>query len=103
MSGVTINTVPRRVVLNPEVTVLEMLHRIQSDQLEISKHEAVSLADLQSQDIPVFSMFNTLLNFRNTGYPAIGDSFRQKGVLSKPRSTRDRYVVLFCFLNTVRI
>lgn len=96
MTGIMINTVPRRVVLNPEATILEILHRIQSDQLEISRHEAVSLTELQSQGIPVSSMFNTILNFRNRGYSSIEDSLGQKKLLSKPRGgSKDRYVILF--------
>lgn len=85
MSGVTINTVARRVIIDPAATVLETLRRIQSEQSEISKYENVSLAELQSAGIPVSSMFNTLLNFKTerhaylaqNGGPA-GDSIFSK-------------------------
>lgn len=87
MTGILINTVPRRVVLNPEVTILETLQRIQSGQLEISKHETVSLAELQSEGIPVSSMFNTILNFRNRGYAAFArDDNGEDSLFSKPRT-----------------
>lgn len=68
MTGVMINTVPRRVILSPEATVLETLQQIQSDQIEIGKHENVSLTELQSAGIPISNMFNTLLNFKNNRY-----------------------------------
>ncbi|KAF8587754.1 acetyl-CoA synthetase-like protein [Ramaria rubella] len=65
MTGININTVPRRVTQNWEATVFNMLRQIQLDQIEISKHETVTLAKLQSQGIPVSGLFKTLLNFRN--------------------------------------
>lgn len=67
MTGMMINTVPRRVILNPEITVLETLRRIQSEQLEISKHETISLIELQSAGIPVSNLLNTILNFWGKG------------------------------------
>lgn len=65
MTGVMINTVARRIFLNPQSMVLATLQEIQSDQLEISKHEVVSLTELESQGIPVSRIFNNILNFRN--------------------------------------
>ena len=62
MTGITINTVARRVILDPEATVLETLRRVQFDQSEISKHEHITLADLLSDGIPVSGLFKTLLN-----------------------------------------
>ncbi|KAF8574904.1 amino acid adenylation [Ramaria rubella] len=65
MTGITINTVARRVTQNPSATVLEFLRHIQSDQIEISKHEHITLADLHSDGISVSELFKTILNFRN--------------------------------------
>ncbi|KAF8584770.1 acetyl-CoA synthetase-like protein [Ramaria rubella] len=65
MTGITINTVARRVALNPDATVIETLRHIQSDQIEIGKHEHITLADLHSEGLPVSGLFKTLLNFRN--------------------------------------
>ncbi|KAF8575295.1 acetyl-CoA synthetase-like protein [Ramaria rubella] len=65
MTGITINTVARRVALNPDATVIETLRHIQSDQIEIGKHEHITLADLHSEGIPVSELFKTFLNFRN--------------------------------------
>jgi hypothetical protein len=65
LTGVTINTIARRVTLNSNVTVLETLRQIQLDQIEISKHENISLADLLSEGIPVSTLFKSILNFRN--------------------------------------
>ncbi|KAF8584768.1 acetyl-CoA synthetase-like protein [Ramaria rubella] len=65
MTGITINTVARRVALNPDATVIETLRHIQSDQIEMGKHEYITLADLHSEGIPVSGLFKTLLNFRN--------------------------------------
>ncbi|KAF8580409.1 hypothetical protein K439DRAFT_1662792 [Ramaria rubella] len=65
MTGITINTVPRRVIRKPEITVLDMLRQIQSDQIEISKHENITLAELQSEGIAPSGLFKSILNFRN--------------------------------------
>lgn len=65
MVGIMINTVPRRVVLDPQITVLETLKQVQTEQIEIGKHENITLGELQSEGIPVFGMFDSVLNFRN--------------------------------------
>ncbi|KAF8580410.1 acetyl-CoA synthetase-like protein [Ramaria rubella] len=65
MTGITMNTVPRRVIRRPEITVLDMLRQIQSDQIEISKHENITLRDLQSEGIAPSGLFKSILNFRN--------------------------------------
>jgi hypothetical protein len=65
MTGHLINTVARRVTLNPKLSVLDMLRQIQFEQIEISKHEHIALADLMSQGIPIPSLFRSLLNFTN--------------------------------------
>lgn len=68
MTGVMINTIARRVLLNPTATVLDTLRQVQSEQLEISKHENIALSELQSAGgISVTSLFHTILNFRNEG------------------------------------
>lgn len=89
MTGVMINTVPRRVILNPEATILETLQQIQSEQSEISKYENISLAELQSAGIPVSSMFNTLLNFKSERHTNLlhNEGFTRNGVFSKLRRT----------------
>jgi hypothetical protein len=65
MTGHCINTVARRVILNPKASVLDTLRQIQLEQIEISKHEHIALADLMSQGIPVPSLIRSLLNFTN--------------------------------------
>ena len=65
MGGICINTVARRVILKTATSVLDTLREIQLEQVEISKHEHISLADLMSQGIPVSSLFRSLLNFIN--------------------------------------
>lgn len=68
MTGVMINTIARRVLLNPTATVLDTLCQVQSEQLEISKHESVALSELQlAGNISAASLFHTILNFRNEG------------------------------------
>jgi hypothetical protein len=89
----TINTVARRVILDPEATVIETLRRIQFDQSEISKHEHITLADLLSDGIPVSGLFKTLLNFRqHVGeQEAIVDGSSDVDIFGNPRSSsRDR-------------
>jgi hypothetical protein len=65
MGGICINTVARRVILNAATSVIDTLREIQSEQIEISKHEHISLADLMSQGMPVSGLFRSLLNFIN--------------------------------------
>lgn len=100
MTGITINTIARRVVLNSEATVLDMLRQIQFDQIEVSKHEHITLADLQSEDIPVSGLFRSLLNFRNLP----GDQKSVEGhstdnrLFHDPRSgSRDGYGFYYLF------
>lgn len=71
MTGIMINTVPHRVQLDPQATVIATLQEIQSRQIEISKHENISLAEIQSGDIAVSGLFQTILNFRNKGFSDI--------------------------------
>lgn len=95
MVGVTINTVARRVLLNPQATVLATLQAVQSDQLEISKHEAISLTELESEGIPASRMFNNILNFRAKK----GSGVIEHGCLAdnlifgRTRVGRGRYVI----------
>lgn len=98
MTGLMINTAARRVIIDPEATVLDMLLRVQAEQLEISKHEYVSLAELQSEGIPVAGMFHTILNFRNRGWndDIKGSESSRDGIFSKFRDgSRDGYVIYY--------
>lgn len=63
MAGMCLNTVARRVILDPEASVIETLRTIQAEQLEISKHDHIALSELAAEGVPVSSMFNSLLNF----------------------------------------
>lgn len=65
MTGITINTVARRVILEPEASIFNTLLAIQRDQIEISRHEHIHLTELRSQGIPAASFFDTVLNFTN--------------------------------------
>jgi hypothetical protein len=65
MVGPCLNTVARRVVLNPEASVLDLLREVQVDQTEIGKHEYISLTEIQAMGIPISTFFRSLLNFRN--------------------------------------
>ncbi|KAF8572685.1 CoA-dependent acyltransferase [Ramaria rubella] len=65
MTGITINTVARRVIQDAEATVLDSLRQIQADQIEIGKHETITLAELQAEGIAVSGLFKSILNFRN--------------------------------------
>ena len=65
MTGIAINTVARRVTLNPDASILDTLLVIQRDQIEISKHEHINLTELKFQGTPAASLFKSLLNFVN--------------------------------------
>lgn len=87
-----LNTVARRVVLDPEATALATMRDIQAEQNEISKHEHISFSELQSEGVPVSSLFKCLFNFRNMP----GD---QHDEIERPftaKNGRDRYVFLLC-------
>jgi hypothetical protein len=88
LTGVTINTIARRVTLNSDVTVLETLRQIQLEQIEISKYENITLADLLSAGIPVSSLFTSLLNFRNIlrDQVSLADDSTENHIFQHPRS-----------------
>ena len=66
MVGTCINTVARRVILHPTMSILDTLREIQADQVEIAKHEYIGLAEIQHHGVPdIGSLFRTLLNIRN--------------------------------------
>ena len=65
MIGICINTVARRVVFNPESSIIDALHHIQADQLDITKYEYITLPEIQSQGVAVSGLFKTLPNIRN--------------------------------------
>ncbi|KAF8572695.1 CoA-dependent acyltransferase [Ramaria rubella] len=67
MTGVTLNTVARRVIHHPDTSLLDTLRQIQSDQIVLSKHENITAADLDAAGIPVSGLFKSILNFRNAG------------------------------------
>ena len=94
LTGVTINTVARRVILNLDATVLEALRQTQFDQNEISKYDHITLADLLSDGIPISGLFKTLLNFAQHVREQKGamDSSADVDLFRSPRSgSRDRY------------
>lgn len=105
MTGVMINTVPRRVTLNPEDTVLQMLREEQAKQLEISNHESISLAELKSEGILLPEMFHTLLNFKNAVSTTTGggNSSMKDLLFAQQRKGRlARYVVQWLIQRTAK-
>ena len=87
ITGVTINTILRRVILNMDSTVLETLRGIQHEQVEISRHEHITLADLLSEGIPVTSLLNSFLNFTsNHGDQTAIRNSSIDGLFDSPRS-----------------
>lgn len=98
MSGIMINIVARRVVLSPKATVIETLQQIQSEQLEINQHENISFSMLQSKGIPVLSLFDTILNFRNQVFNTAVDDSAEDRLFHKPRKGAfGRYVNFSAF------
>ena len=66
MVGVCINTVARRVILDPTASVIDTLRAIQADQVEITKYEYIGLAEIQRHGVSdVGNLVRTLLNIRN--------------------------------------
>lgn len=67
MVGLFINTLPMRVHLFPELTVLDWLNDLQSQQMEIYQHEHVPLVQIQNwSEIPNrMPLFESILVFEN--------------------------------------
>ncbi|KAF8572627.1 acetyl-CoA synthetase-like protein, partial [Ramaria rubella] len=73
MIGTCINTVARRIVLDPKASIIDTLRAIQTDQTDINKHEYITLSEIQSQSIPVSGLFRSLLNILNAPKGQQGD------------------------------
>ncbi|WP_176560098.1 non-ribosomal peptide synthase/polyketide synthase [Brevibacillus dissolubilis] len=75
MIGLFINTLPLRVWLDPEDTVLNWLTTLQNNQLEMRQYEFTSLVDVQGwSDMPRgTSLFDSILVFENYLVGPIGE------------------------------
>ncbi|MFD3552113.1 amino acid adenylation domain-containing protein [Streptomyces goshikiensis] len=71
--GMFLNTVPLRVRLRPEETVLELLRRVQSERVAVMDHEYLGLAELQRAG-GLGVLFDTLYVLQNF---ADEDAFRR--------------------------
>ncbi|QEU77651.1 non-ribosomal peptide synthetase [Streptomyces subrutilus] len=71
--GMFLNTVPLRIRLRPEETVLELLRRVQSERVAVMDHEYLGLAELQ-QAGGLGVLFDTLYVLQNF---ADEDGFRR--------------------------
>ena len=73
MLGLFINTLPVRIQVDPEATLLEWLKGLQANQTELQQYEHVSLIDIQGWSaVPRDeSLFHTLFVFEN--YPVDDD------------------------------
>ncbi|KAF8572696.1 acetyl-CoA synthetase-like protein, partial [Ramaria rubella] len=65
MIGTCINTVARRVTLDPGVSVIDTLRGIQTEQIDINKHEYITLPEIQALGVSVSGLFRSLLNILN--------------------------------------
>ncbi|MFE2756327.1 amino acid adenylation domain-containing protein, partial [Actinosynnema sp. NPDC059335] len=70
IAGMFINTVPARVVVDPDATAVDWLRRLQAEQMESRRFDFVSLA--QVQQWAGTRLFDSLLAFEN--YPADADT-----------------------------
>ncbi|MCX4967287.1 amino acid adenylation domain-containing protein [Streptomyces sp. NBC_00654] len=75
MVGLLINTVPARVRIDPRDTLLELLERVQDEQLDLFEHHHVGLTEIQQQ-AGFGSLFDTTTVFDN--YP-MGSGERRLG------------------------
>jgi amino acid adenylation domain-containing protein len=66
MVGLLINTVPTRVRIDPRDTLLELLERVQDEQLDLFEHHHVGLTEIQQQ-AGFGALFDTTTVFDN--YP----------------------------------
>ncbi|MFJ5866970.1 condensation domain-containing protein [Streptomyces parvus] len=67
MIGLFINTLPVRVRLQPDETLLDLAARLQREQAELSAHQHLGMADIQRQTDITGELFDTLVVFEN--YP----------------------------------
>ena len=75
MVGLLINTVPARVRIGPRDTLLELLERVQDEQLDLFEHHHVGLTEIQQQ-AGFGALFDTTTVFDN--YP-MGKGERRLG------------------------
>lgn len=66
MVGVCINTVPRRLLLDRQMPVLELLKNIQAEQMDISQYEYITLPEIDCPEVQVSGLFRSLLNIRTS-------------------------------------
>ncbi len=71
MIGLVINTVPARLRVRPEATLLELLTGLQQDQGRLLPHQNLGLTEIQQQ-ANLGSLFDTLLVFQNYPPPTAG-------------------------------
>ncbi|MEU9595457.1 amino acid adenylation domain-containing protein [Streptomyces sp. NPDC048109] len=64
MVGLTMNTVPARVRIDPAEPVAELLARLQDEQSALSRHEYLGLADIH-RAAGVTELFDTTVSFEN--------------------------------------
>ncbi|MFF8011995.1 amino acid adenylation domain-containing protein, partial [Streptomyces parvus] len=72
MIGLFINTLPVRVRLQPDETLLDLAARLQREQAELSAHQHLGMADIQRQTDITGELFDTLVVFEN--YPLDPDT-----------------------------
>jgi amino acid adenylation domain-containing protein len=74
MVGLFINTLPVRVIVEPETRLIDWLHKIQTQQAEARQYEYSSLVDVQkcSSAPRGHRLFDTILAYEN--FPISGDS-----------------------------
>ncbi|MFE0652995.1 amino acid adenylation domain-containing protein [Streptomyces sp. NPDC059534] len=75
MVGLLINTVPVRIRVTADDTVLTLLERVQDEQLDLFEHHHLGLAEIQ-QRMGIGRLFDTTMAFDN--YP-VGDADRHLG------------------------
>ncbi|MDX1699853.1 MAG: condensation domain-containing protein, partial [Melioribacteraceae bacterium] len=80
MVGMFINTLPVRVQLNPQSSVVEFLNKLQKTQLALREFEYSSLIDIhRMSDIPADkTMFDSIVVFENYPIKSIQDNINGK-------------------------
>ncbi|WUI70062.1 amino acid adenylation domain-containing protein [Nocardia sp. NBC_00403] len=76
MVGLFVNTIPVRVRFDPQMTVHELLGRLQGEQVALLDHHYLGLADVQ-RTVGVGELFDTLVAFQS--YPVDADGLQQAG------------------------
>lgn len=85
--GLFINTVPVRVNINGNTTVVELLNYLQKQAIETTEYDHCSLAEIQKQSIMGSELIQSLISFDNY---YVQDKMKKSSINLKTKSIREQ-------------